>query len=93
MVKDCQFEKPDEIVRFLFLTHNQNSKGREELLKSMKDTDALNEVLSYARLVEGNQHYEHLRKMYLKTMKPAAKTIEAVDKKNAKNKKFHGSKY
>ena len=37
VVKDCQFKKPDEIVKFLFLTHNQNPKVREELLKSMKE--------------------------------------------------------
>ena len=24
VVKDCQFKKPDEIVKFLFLRHNQN---------------------------------------------------------------------
>ena len=28
VVKDCQFKKPDEIVKFLFLTHNQNPKVR-----------------------------------------------------------------
>ena len=88
VVKDCQFEKPDEIVKFLFLTHNQNPKVREELLKSMKDGDGVNKVLSYARLVECNQHSEHLSKMYLETVKPAAKTIEGVDKKNTKSKKF-----
>ena len=59
VVKDCQFKKPDEIVKFLFLTHNQNPKVREELLKSMKEGDGLNDILDYARLVEGNQHSEH----------------------------------
>ena len=39
VVKDCPFEKPDEIVKFLFLTHNQNPTVHEELLKSMKDGD------------------------------------------------------
>ena len=47
----------------------------------MKDGDGLNDVLGYSRLVEGNQHSEHLSKMYLETVKPAAKTVEAVDKK------------
>ena len=37
VVKDCQFEKPDEIVKLLLLTHNQNHKVREELLKSVKE--------------------------------------------------------
>ena len=88
-VKDCQFEKPDEIVKFLFLTHNQNPKVREELLKLMKEGDGLNDILGYARLVEGNQHSEHLSKVYLDSVKPLNKTIEAIEKKN---KKFQGSK-
>ena len=69
VVKDCQFEKPDEIVKFLFLTHNQNSKVREELLKSIKDGDGLSDVLGYARLVEGIQHSEHLSKIFCETIK------------------------
>ena len=91
VVKDCQFEKPDEIVKFLFLTHNQNSKVCEELLKSMKDGDGLNDVLGCARLVEGNQHSKHLSKFILETVK-STKTVEAIDKKNGRNKKFSGSK-
>ena len=88
IVKDCQFKKPDEIVKFLFLTHNQNPKAREELLKSMKEGDGLNNILGYACLVEGNQHSEHLSKVYLDGVKPSNKTVEAVDKKA--NKKFQG---
>ena len=52
-VKECSFEKPDEVVKFLFLTHNQNTYVHEELLKSMKDSDALNDILGYACLVKG----------------------------------------
>ena len=88
VIKDCQFEKPDEIVKFLFLMHNKNPKVCEELLKSMKDGDALNDVLGYARLVEGNQHSENLSKIYLETVKTTNKAIEGVDKNN-KNKKLH----
>ena len=87
-IKDYQFEKPDEIVKFLFLTHNQNPKVREELLKSMKEDDRLNDILGYTRLVEGNQHSEHLSKVYLDSVKPSNKTADAVDKKA--NKKFQG---
>ena len=91
VVKDCQFKRPDEIVKFLFLTHNQNPKVREELLKSMKDGDGLNDILGYARLVEGAQHSEHLSKVYLESVKNTSKGIKAIDKKdNIKNKKFHG---
>ena len=91
IVKDCQFEKPDEIVKFLFLTHNQNPKVREEILKSMKEGDGLNDILGYAYLVERNQHSEHLSKMYLDSVKPSNKTVDAVDKK-AKKKFCGGSK-
>ena len=91
VIKDCQFEKPDEIVQFLFLMHNQNAKVREELLKSMEDTDQLYDILAYARLVEGNQHSKHLSKVYLERIKTSNKDIEAIDKKNnKKNKKFQG---
>ena len=68
-VRECSFEKPYEVVNFLFLTHNQNTHVHEELLKSMKDLDALNDILGYACLVEGTQHSESLSKAYLDTVK------------------------
>ena len=68
-VRECSFEKPDEVVKFLFLMYNQNARVREELLKSMKDADGLNDIMGYARLVEGTQHSESLWKAYLNTVK------------------------
>ena len=68
-VRECSFEKPDEVVKFLFLMHNQNTRVHEELLKSMKDADGLNDILGYAHLVEGTQHSESLSKAYLDTVK------------------------
>ena len=57
----------------------------------MKDTDGLNDILGYARLVEGNQYSKHLSKVYLESVKTSNKDIEAIDKKNNdKNKKFQG---
>ena len=56
----------------------------------MKDTDGLSDILGYARLVEGNQHSEHLSKVYLESIKTSNKGIEAIDKKNKKNRKFQG---
>ena len=99
-VRECSFEKPDEVVKFLFLTHNQNTHVHEELLKSMKDTDGLNDILGYACLVEGTQHSESLSKAYLDTVKipnSSVKVDAIVQKKNNHNKKFHskcnGSKH
>ena len=90
-VKECSFEKPDEVVKFLFLTHNQNACVCEELLKSMKDSNGLNDILGYPHLVEGTQHVESLSKAYLDTIKISSVKVDAiVQKKNNHNSKFHG---
>ena len=66
---DCSFANASEIVCFLFLTHNQNTRVREELLKTMKPTDSLHEALNIARLAEGTIYSEELSKQYLDTVK------------------------
>ena len=79
-----------EIVKFLFLTHNQNSHVREELLKNMKDGDSLNTILAYAKHIEGTQYSEHLSKVYLDTIKiPNFNVkVEAISQKcNGSNKR------
>ena len=84
-IRECSFEKPDEVVKFLFLTHNQNARVSEELLKSMKDSDGLNDILGYA-------HSKSLSKVYLDTVKiknSSVKVDAIVQKKNNHNKKFH----
>ena len=94
-VSECSFEKPDKVVNFLFLMHNQNGHVREELLKSMKDGDGLNDILGYAHLVEGTQHSESLSKAYLDTVKilnSSVKVDAVVQKKNKHNSKFHGKR-
>ena len=92
-VRECSFEKPDEVVKFLFLTYNQNAHVHEELLKSMKDSNGLNDILGYAHLVEGTQHSESLSKVYLDTvniLNSAVKVYAVVQKKNKQNSKLHG---
>ena len=70
---------------------NQNACVCEEILKSMKDSDALNDILGYACLVEGTQHSESLSKAYLDTIKISSVKVNAiVQKKNNHNNKFHG---
>ena len=69
VAKDCSFANADEIVRFLFLMHNQNTRVREELLKTMKPMDSLHEALKIARLAEGTIYSEELSKQYLDTVK------------------------
>ena len=73
--------------------HNKNARVHEELLKSMKDADGLNDILGYAHLVEGTQHSESLSKAYLDTVKipnSSVKVDAIVQKKNKHNSKFHG---
>ena len=55
VIRECGFDHAvkTEIVKFLFLTHNQNSYVREELVKNMKYGDSLNTILGYAKHVEG----------------------------------------
>ena len=59
---DCSFMNADKIVHLLFLTHNQNTQVREELLKPMKTTDIVH-------LVEGTMHTGELSKQYLDKVK------------------------
>ena len=92
-VRECSFEKPDEVVKFLFLMHNQKAHVCEELLKSMKDADGLNDILGYACLGEGIQHSETMSTTYLDTVKipnSSVKIDAVVQKKNKQNSKFHG---
>ena len=62
VAQDCSFTNVDEIIQFLFLTYNQNTRVREELLKTMKTTDSLQDVLQIAHLAEGTMHSEELSK-------------------------------
>ena len=75
------------------MTHNQNGCVGEELLKNMKDTDALNNVLGYARMIESTQHSEHLSKVYLNTVniRNGSVMVDAVALKNKCNANQHSS--
>ena len=69
VAKDCSFPNANKIVHFLFLTHNQNTRVQEELLKTMKPTNSLHQALQIARLAEGTMHSEELSKQYLDTVR------------------------
>ena len=87
---DCSFTNANEIVHFLFLTHNQNTRVREELLKSMKTTDSLKDALQIACLVEGTMHTEELSKQYLDTVKKDTH-IDSVHHNKSKQDKSKGN--
>ena len=66
---DCNFTNKDEIVKFLYLTHNQNTRVREHLLKELTDTTSLAEMLRMASICEGTVHSEEISKQYLESVK------------------------
>ena len=56
VAKDCSFANADEIVCFLFLMHNQNTRVREELLKTMKPTDSLLDTVKKDTQIDSVHH-------------------------------------
>ena len=48
VLKDCDLDNPNELVMFLFLVHNQNGRGCENLLKEMKSDSTLQDCLHIA---------------------------------------------
>ena len=79
---DSSFMNTDKIVCFLFLTHNQNARVREELFKSMKTTDGLKDALQIARLAEGTMLTEKLSKQYLDTVKKDTQIVSVHHNKS-----------
>ena len=49
IANDCNFTNSDEVVKFLFLTYNQNSRLKDALLDKMKGTSTLTECLTIAK--------------------------------------------
>ena len=81
VANDCNFTNKDEIVKFLYLTHNQNTRVREHLLKELTDTTSLADVLHMARVCEHTVHSEEISKQYFESVK----TVKQVDAKHQQN--------
>ena len=77
VANDCNFTDKEEIVKFLYLTHNQNTRVREHLLKELTDTTSLADMLRMARVCEGTVHSEEISKQYLESVK-TVKQVDAV---------------
>ena len=54
VANDCSFTNKEEIVKFLFLTPNQNTRIHEHLLKEMQDMTSMADMLRMAHVCEGN---------------------------------------
>ena len=64
----CNFENKDEIVKFLFLIHNTNEMVKDQLIKKMKMTDALVDILQIATTVKSTIQTETLSKQLLQML-------------------------
>ena len=71
-------------MKFLFLTHNNNTHVHEDLLKEMKEDTTLATMVNIAHVSEGTIHSEELSKQYLKTIKVSNKQIDSVHKDKPK---------
>ena len=79
-------------MKFLYLTHNQNTRVREHLLKEITDTISLPDVLQMARVCEGTVHSEEISKWYLESVK-TVKQVDAIHQcsKSKHKGRGHGS--
>ena len=62
VAKECNFSSHDEVVKFLFLTHNNNTHVCEDFLKEMKEDTTLATMLNIVRISEGTICSEELSK-------------------------------
>ena len=89
VANDCNFINKDEIVKFLYLTHNQNTRVCEHLLKELTDTTSLADMLRMARVCEGTVHSEEISKQYLESVK-TVKQVDAIHQHNHKRSRSNG---
>ena len=77
--KDCELDNPNELVKFLFLVHNQNNCVHENLLKEMKSDSTLQDCLCIAKLTEGTVHVEKLGQNFLANVEKHDQNVDAVN--------------
>ena len=85
IAKECNFSSHDQVVKFLFLTHNNNTHVCEDLLQEMKEDTTLSTMLNIAHISEGTIHSEELSKQYLEMIKVSKKPADSVKKSRSKS--------
>ena len=91
--KDCGLDNPNELVKFLFLMHNQNTHVHENLLKEMKSDSTLQDCLHIAKLTEGTVHVEKLGQNFFANVEKHDQNVDAVNCGRQQFKKQNGSKF
>ena len=85
MSKDCNLDNPNELVKFLFLVHNQNAHVCKNLLKDMKPECTLQDCLWIAKLTEGTVHVEKLGQNCLANVDKHSQNVDAVNRGRPKS--------
>ena len=91
--KDCELDNPNELVKFLLLVHNQNSRVHENLLKEMKSDSTLQDCLHIAKLTKGTAYVEKLGQNFLANIEKHDQNVDAVNRGRQQFKKQNGSKF
>ena len=77
--KLLELDNPNELVKFLFLVHNQIGHVHENLLKEMKSDSTLQDCLCVAKLTEGTVHIEKLGQNFLANVEKHDQNVDAVN--------------
>ena len=56
-------------MKFLYLTHNQNTRVHEHLLKELTNMTSLADMLRMAHVCEGTVHSEEISRQYFESVK------------------------
>ena len=94
VANNCSFANRDEIVKFLFLTHNTNKRVNDELIEKMKTIDTLADIFQLAETVESTVQTDTLSEQLLQNTGQLNTTTEmyAVQKcHQSKNKCFQSN--
>ena len=89
MANDCNYTNKDKIVKFLYLTHNQNTRVHEHLFKELMDMTSFADMLRMACVCEGTVHSEEISKQYLESVK-TVKQVDAMHQHNNSKSKHKG---
>ena len=93
IANDCSFTNSDEVAKFLFLMHNQNSRVKDALLDKMKGTSTLTECLAIAKTVESTIEAEKLGKTFLQNVnKPETTDVNEVNRSKRQNQNTSGGR-
>ena len=68
IANSCSFENKDEIVKYLFIIHNTNDRVKDQLIKKMKTTDTLVDIVHLAKIVKSTFQTETLSKQLLQNV-------------------------